>query len=75
MANLTREKRVYFMREFTAEVYRRGCITTDEAVEIAAKVGVDYFSMAQMIWQLKRKGVIMSPKRGVYCRPDHSDGA
>jgi len=60
---------VRFMREFVAEVRRRGCITIDDAKEIAAKAGIKHVSMIQMIYRLKKKGIIVSPKPGVYCRP------
>jgi len=52
-------------------VYSRGCISYEELLNELKNHGVDVDIdvFKAVLWQLKKKGKLSSPSRGVYCRP------
>jgi len=53
-------------------VYTRGCVTLEELLEELERElgrGVSRATIRSYAWQLKRMGKIVSPSRGLYCRP------
>jgi len=58
--------------EIKALIYREACVTSEQLKRI---YGSDVWrkKIKFILFVLRRKGVIVSPIRGVYCRPDTAD--
>lgn len=58
-----------FAKQFVALVYRKGCVSSVEVRKLVKAVGVNYDYVRSTIHKLRKRGIIVSPKRGVYCKP------
>jgi len=59
-----------FVKRLVAEVYAKKCITSEDVKRIASECGIDPRTswIRSIISRLKKRSIIVSPSRGVYCR-------